>query len=118
MMTNREAIETLERLFYDSTDENYPLTDEFGTAVNMAIEALQGTEWIPFTFDEKGTLNCTMPDEDEEILISNGKWVDIDTMCVDYDETNNCTACYLDSNRDLDGLAWKPLPKPWKGDAK
>ena len=31
-MTNREAIKVIEMLFSDSTDENYPLTEEFGSA--------------------------------------------------------------------------------------
>lgn len=26
-------------------------------------------EWIPFTFDEEGVLNCELPDIDEDILV-------------------------------------------------
>lgn len=40
-MTNKEAIEVLERLFIDSTNEKYPFCEEFGTAVSVAIEALK-----------------------------------------------------------------------------
>lgn len=59
------------------------------------------TGWI--SFSEK------MPAEDEEILVSNGEWVDIDTMAYDVD------GWYLDSGRDFEGLAWMPLPEPWEG---
>lgn len=40
-MTYEEAIEALERLFIDSTNESYPFCEEFGTAVSVAIEALE-----------------------------------------------------------------------------
>ena len=59
------------------------------------------TGWI--SFSEK------MPAEDEEILVSKGEWVDIDTMAYDVD------GWYLDSGRDFEGLAWMPLPEPWEG---
>lgn len=61
------------------------------------------TGWI--SFSEK------MPAEDEEILVSNGEWVDIDTMVYDVD------GWYLDSGRDFEGLAWIPLPEPWEGES-
>lgn len=38
-------------------------------------------EWIPFTFDEEGVLNCELPDVDEEILVSDGDSVWQDTWC-------------------------------------
>ena len=40
-MTAQEAKEVLEKLFSDSTNENYPFTSEFGEAVNIAIQALE-----------------------------------------------------------------------------
>ena len=33
-MTNKEAIEVIDRLFIDSTNENYPFTEEFERHVN------------------------------------------------------------------------------------
>lgn len=64
-------------------------------------------EWIPFTFDEEGVLDCRLPDVDEEILISDGETVVVDTFLWDEE------GYYLDStNWDLEGLAWMPLPKP------
>ena len=35
-MTDREAIYAIERLFLDSTSEDYPFTEEFDTAFNYA----------------------------------------------------------------------------------
>ena len=66
-------------------------------------------KWIPFTFNEDG-LNCRLPDEDEEILVSSkyGVWIDIFVR----DEHGY----YLDSERDFKGLAWMPLPEPYKED--
>lgn len=40
-MEESKAKETLEGLFLDSTNEAYPFTEEFGEAVNVAIQALE-----------------------------------------------------------------------------
>lgn len=40
-MTKKEAAEVISRLFYDSTDENYPFCEEFGTACMIAIQELE-----------------------------------------------------------------------------
>jgi hypothetical protein len=40
-MKESEAKETLERLYTDSTNEAYPFTEQFGEAVNVAIQALE-----------------------------------------------------------------------------
>lgn len=77
-------------------------------------------EWIPFKYrdaDEEEReayktdqiLDCKMPDDDEEILISNGKTVWLDTMCYD------ALGAYLDSNIEItEDMAWMPLPGPHK----
>ena len=84
------------------------------------IEALQG--WIPFTRrpmteeEQKDYPNCTfmfdcvLPDDGDEILVSNGRFVWMDTFCQDID------GCYLDGGDDIDeDMAWMPLPTPYKG---
>lgn len=86
---------------------------------DMAIEALESVrtfipkpeKWIPFTIGEDGLLNCKLPEEDEEILVSGGGSVWEDTfMC-------GGVGCYLDTwGGDLIGLAWMPKPEPWKGE--
>lgn len=69
-------------------------------------------EWIPFKLDEDGILESPLPEEDQEILISDGDFVWTDTFLKDGED------CYLDSNIDLIGLYWMPLPKPHKKEAE
>lgn len=76
-------------------------------------------EWIPFrkrplTKEEQQKhpdwcyiLDCKLPDDDEDILVSNGKYIWIDRF------NNNGTECYLESDACLDDCAWMTLPKPW-----
>ena len=84
-----------------------------------SAEAVQG-EWIPFTkrplTDEEKQeypdwayiFDCPLPDDEEEILLSNGKHVWMDTFINDGE-------CYLDGGDDIDeGMAWMPLPEPYK----
>lgn len=78
--------------------------------IRKIIECYYGTEWIPFTFDDDGLLDCVLPETDEEILISDGKDVWLDTFMTDVENEN--MVFYLDnSNCDLRGLAWMPLPE-------
>lgn len=66
--------------------------------------------WIPFTEDEDGILNCPLPDDEQEVLISDGKTIWNDTFI------NDDCGCYLAyNNLELLGLAWMPLPEPYKG---
>ena len=91
--------------------------------VSKALKALPSAdaEWIPFkkrplTDEEKQEypdwtyiFDCPLPDDEEEILLSNGKYVWTDTFINDGE-------CYLDGGDDIDdGMAWMPLPKPYKG---
>lgn len=77
----------------------------------------QEGNWIPFEFkrDEQGReiLSLPLPDDGEEILVSDGRFVWIDTFMGDESSMR-----YLDSNRDFEGLAWMPLPEPYKGENK
>ena len=50
------------------------------------------------------------PDDDQEILASDGKYVWKDTFC------NDEQGCYLDNSGDLLGLWWMPLPELPKED--
>lgn len=80
--------------------------------------------WIPFTQrklteeekEEIGTeydymLDCKLPEEDEEILVTyaNGTVGEDIFMCDGSD-------CYLDSGNDFitEAIAWQPLPEPYK----
>lgn len=71
--------------------------------------------WIPFTveYDEERQeeiLQGKLPEEDEDILVTDGKTVWEDTFIHDGEE------CWLDSNIDLvdTAIAWMPLPEPYK----
>ena len=77
--------------------------------------------WIPFeirpTDDEEREffksdiiLVGKLPDEGDEILVSRGEWVWQDTFVRDE------LGAWLDSYGEIeDGMAWMPLPEPWKG---
>lgn len=131
-MTNNEAIERIEQnkaaaeFYVQMLNKSKSVDNELKDieAFNMAIEALSEpkTEWIPFTkrplTDEEKEeypdwiyiFDCPLPDDEEEILLSNGKHVWTDTFIADGE-------CYLDGGDDIDeGMAWMPLPEPYKED--
>ena len=78
-------------------------------------EKADSFEWIPFTFDEEGILNCELPEIDEDILVwdMDGTF-DKENVWVDTWESPNVGVYELESGMDLEGLAWMPLPKPYK----
>lgn len=54
-------------------------------------------------------LDCKMPDDGQEILVTNGETTWQDTSFID------CDGYYLDSNYDwIDITEWRPLPEPYK----
>jgi hypothetical protein len=77
-------------------------------------------KWIPFTKRELTAeeqeehpewcyiMECPLPDDGQEILVSDGRRVWQDEFYVDDD------GCYLDSDSDFDGCAWMPKPEPYK----
>ena len=98
------------------TSVNAPICDAFHKLTKVV------QRWIPFTRrpmteeEQKDYPNCTfmfdcvLPDDGDEILVSNKRFVWMDTFCSDID------GCYLDSGDDIDeDMAWMPLPKPYKG---
>ena len=85
-------------------------------------EQLRVGEWIPFkereadpeermTYGCDMILDCKLPDEDEEILVTyaNG------TVRQDIFERDGYE-CYLDSGAEfvIEAVAWQPLPEPYK----
>ena len=98
-------------------------TDRFDKANQIILDALSAEQgWIPFTRrpmteeEQKDYPNCTfmfdcvLPEDGDEILVSNGRFVWMDTFCNDID------GCYLDGGDDInEDMAWMPLPKPYKG---
>lgn len=79
------------------------------------VDKVDSFEWIPFTFDEEGVLNCKLPDIDEDILVwdMDGTF-DKENVWVDTWESPDVGVYELESGMDLEGLAWMSLPKPSK----
>ena len=121
-----EAVMNTEPVVFDSQSlEPHQKTKDVIDALSAlpSAEAVHG--WIPFTRrpmteeEQKDYPNCTfmfdcvLPDDGDEILVSNGRFVWMDTFCNDID------GCYLDGGDDIDeDMAWMPLPKPYKGGEK
>lgn len=98
--------------------------------INTLLDALEQNEkengWIPVKYhqisekeraeesisnDIQYMLDCKMPDDGQEILVTNGETTWQDTSFID------CDGYYLDSNYDwIDITAWQPLPDPYKED--
>jgi len=120
-MTKDEAFKILDTI---------PTIGEQVDALEMAIKALeQQQDWIPIKWHEiteeererEGYpeewithLDCLMPDDGQEILITvkgskGSRWVEKDTALID-------DGHYLDSGYDWvdDAIAWMPLPEPYK----
>lgn len=95
--------------------------EQFGTDTNVGSNG-----WIPFvhremTEDKKESfgdfnfmLDCQLPDEDEEILVTyklkDELYVDVDTFM------RYGSECYLDSGRDFvtEAVAWMKKPQPYQ----
>lgn len=117
MIDEKMLIEHLRAVQDSEYDENRDddyfqgLDAGFERAIGIVNKQPKVNEWIPFTFDEDDMLNCPLPDAEEEILISDGEDVWLDIFMTDVENEN--TVFYLDnSNCDLRGKAWMPLPNP------
>ena len=63
-----------------------------------------------FEYEDAVMFDCKMPDDGDEILVSYGKWVNMDKC-----EIDGGLYC-LEGNGDWDGVtAWMLLPEPYKG---
>lgn len=98
--------------------------------VNSLLDDLEQDEkengWIPVKYHQisekereeesilkniQYMLDCKMPDDGQEIFVTNGETTWQDTSFID------CDGYYLDSNYDwIDVTAWRPLPEPYKED--
>ncbi len=96
--------------------------------ITLAADALElmkerEPQWTPITFrplteEEKAEhpewcyiIDSPTPDDGEDILVSNGRavWADV--------WGNNGVECYLESDHELEGVAWMKMPTPWKKEA-
>ena len=125
-------MQVLEKILQEIEKESYSTNTDYGHSVVVNMDSVAkiirfhvGDDgWIPVTWhettEEDGIdmvrypvcLDCPMPEDDQEILIStrNG-WVRQDTCYI-------LDGYSLDSGNDWvdDVLAWQPLPKPYRPD--
>lgn len=79
------------------------------TILQELVDKADSFEWIPFEMED-GFLYCQIPDDGEDILITDGKVVWLDNWIESDDGEYE-----LDSGYELNKcLAWMPLPKPYK----
>lgn len=114
-----EAIKVIKNFPVESTEER--------KAVLTAIKALEQepkTGWIPMTtrpmteeerehyrewsdVEEYMIFDCELPEDGQEVLVSHGGYVCVDTFCTD-------DGCYFEGV-DIDDVdAWMPLPEPYE----
>lgn len=120
--------------YKDKYSDCYKYAGVYVKVIQDMIEQLQGdlkqdekeNGWIPVKYhqisekeraeefiskDIQYMLDCKMPDDGQEILVTNGETTWQDTSFID------CDGYYLDSNYDwIDITAWRPLPEPYKED--
>lgn len=119
----KKAIEVIDTLLHlmcgEEKEDGYkPTMEEMSNSMDLLkelVDKVDSFEWIPFTFDEEGVLNCELPDIDEDILVwdMDGTF-DKENVWVDTWESPDVGVYELESGMDLDGLAWMPLPKPYE----
>ena len=73
----QKAIEVIDTLLHlmcgEEREDGYkPTMEEMSNSMDLLkelVDKVDSFEWIPFTFDEEGVLNCELPDIDEDILV-------------------------------------------------
>lgn len=81
------------------------IEEEYSKMAKELAELRQQNRWIP--------VSERLPDYNEEVLITNGKYVTIDTRCF-LENTEDGEAYTWDINGWDDVIAWMPLPEPYK----
>lgn len=116
-MTTEEALKILDTI---------PTISEQVDALEMAIKALENSSWVPityremtqeekneFTVEETKILNCPLPDDGEEVLIT----TEFRNVYMDVFHNENGD-CYFEYYEIEDVRAWMPLPEPYKAETK
>ena len=130
-MTNEEAIIEIKdasdsEVRYGDTKHHHDEVVKRVEAFDMAIEALKRTSWVPITYREmteeekneftvEGTkiLNCSLPDDGAEVLIT----TELGNVIIDLFHNENGD-CYFEYYEIEDVRAWMPLPKPYEKEAE
>ena len=86
-------------------DQLQVIEEEFSKMAKELAELRQQNRWIP--------VSERLPDYEEEVLITNGKYVTIDERYF-LENTEDGEAYTWDINGWDDVVAWMPLPEPYK----
>ena len=106
LVTARDFLEMIEQLQED-LEQDEKENAWIPVKYHQILEKERAEESI--SKDIQYMLDCKMPDDGQEILVTNGETTWQDTSFID------CNGYYLDSNYDwIDITAWRPLPEPYK----
>lgn len=86
-------------------DQLQVIEEEYSKMAKELAELRQQNRWIP--------VSERLPDYEEEVLITNGKYVTIDERYF-LENTEDGEAYTWDINGWDDVVAWMPLPEPYK----
>lgn len=126
----RDRLIQLKNEVENTRDGAYFSKNNISKIVELLLTDLEQDEkengWIPVKYhqisekeraeesisnDIRYMLDCKMPDDGQEILVTNGESTWQDTSFID------CDGYYLDSGYDwIEITAWRPLPEPYKED--
>ncbi|QAT43456.1 hypothetical protein [Aminipila luticellarii] len=115
-----KIIERLEAEYIPEIEDEYDVGRNRGIdkAIQIVKQVAAEGGWIPFKleYDEEEQterLQAPLPDDEQEILVTDGKTTWQDTFLRD-------DGCYLDSRFELVSqvIAWQPLPEPFKEDTQ
>lgn len=83
----------------------------------LRVRKMTDEEWEAASYEERELneareiIDGKLPDDGQEILVSLNGFVSADVFGMDGD------MCYLESYGEIvDGMAWMPMPEPYKGD--
>ena len=108
MILASDALEMIEQL-KDDLEQDEKENGWIPVKYHQISEKERAEESI--STDIQYMLDCKMPDDGQEILVTNGETTWQDTSFID------CDGYYLDSNYDwIDITAWQPLLEPYKED--
>lgn len=118
-----EAIKVVDTVLHhmcgEEREDGYlPTMEEMSKSMDLLTDLAnkaESFEWIPFTFDDEGVLNCELPDIDEDILVWDmSGMLDKENVWIDTWESPDFGVYELESGMDLEDLAWMPFPQPNK----
>ena len=108
LVTTRDFLEMIEQLQED-LEQDEKENGWIPVKYHQISEKERAEESI--SNDIRYMLDCKMPDDGQEILVTNGKTTWQDMCRIDSD------GYYLDNNYDwIEITAWRPIPEPYKED--